>query len=95
MPWIHIDDAVNIFYTALIDENFKGVYNTVPSEHVNNRKLTHEMKIFNKTWLPNVPSHVIKLITELSSTILLGVKVSNEKIKNCGFSLNMKKYQRL
>ena len=94
MPWIHIDDAVNVFYNALIDDNYNGTYNAVASEHISNRELTKEIakSINKKIRLPNVPSLIIKLIYgELSDTILQGVKVSNDKIKNEGFKFKYDK----
>ena len=87
MPWIHLDDAVNIFYSAITNSNFKGTYNAVASEHINNSTLTKEISIAlnKKLRLPNVPSFVLKfLYGELSETILKGVRVSNQKIKKLG-----------
>ena len=87
MPWIHLDDAVNIFYSAITNSNFKGAYNAVASEHINNSTLTKEISIAlnKKLRLPNVPSFVLKfLYGELSETILKGVRVSNQKIKKLG-----------
>lgn len=94
MPWIHIDDAVNVFYNALFNENYNGTYNAVASEHISNKELTKEIakSINKKIRLPRVPSPIIKLIYgELSDTILLGVKVSNDKIKNEGFKFKYDK----
>jgi uncharacterized protein (TIGR01777 family) len=49
MPWIHIDDAVNIFYTALKSEEYNGTYNAIASEHISNKTLTKEVaKVLNK-----------------------------------------------
>ena len=89
MPWIHLQDAVNLFYNSVINDNYKGTYNAVASEHINNKKLTHEIaEVLNKKIkLPNVPSFVLKLLYgELSDTILKGVKVSNDKVKKEGYN---------
>ena len=88
MPWIHLDDAVEIFYSSTINEKYNGTYNAVASEHVNNANLTYAIaNVLNKKIrLPNVPNIILKfLYGELSETITKGVKVSNEKIKNEGF----------
>ena len=88
MPWIHIEDAVNIFYLALKSDEYNGTYNAVASEHVDNETLTKEVaKILNKKlWLPNVPSFILNILYgELSDTILKGVRVSNKKVKDLGF----------
>ena len=94
MPWIHIDDAVNIFYNAIFKNEFNGVYNAVASEHINNTELTEKVAqaLNKKIRLPNVPSFVLNfLYGELSDTILKGVRVSNKKIKNEGFNFKFDK----
>ena len=85
MPWIHIEDAVNVFYKSILDEEISGTFNTVSSDYITNSKLTNKIgNVFNrKIWLPNVPSFVLKfLYGEMSETILKGVKVSNKKLKD-------------
>lgn len=95
MPWIHIDDAVALFYHAIINEQFSGIYNAVSNDIVTNSELTHKLgKVLNrKIWLPNVPSFLIKfLYGEMADTILKGVKVSNNKLKSTSFEF---KYEKL
>ena len=94
MPWIHIDDAVEIFYKAIRNNEYSGVYNAVSSENITNSILTKSVgKVLNrKIWLPNVPSFILRfLYGEMSDTILKGVKVSNKKIKNLGFKFKYNK----
>ena len=84
MPWIHIEDAVNVFYKSILDEEISGTFNTVSSDYITNSELTNKIgNVFNrKIWLPNVPSFVLKfLYGEMSETILKGVKVSNKQLK--------------
>ena len=84
MPWIHIEDAVNVFYKSILDEEISGTFNTVSSDYITNSELTNKIgNVFNrKIWLPNVPSFVLKFFYgEMSETILKGVKVSNKKLK--------------
>ena len=84
MPWIHIEDVVNVFYKSILDEEISGTFNTVSSDYITNSELTNKIgNVFNrKIWLPNVPSFVLKfLYGEMSETILKGVKVSNKKLK--------------
>ena len=95
MPWIHIQDAVELFYQAIISEQFSGIYNAVSNDIVTNAELTHRIgKVLNrKIWLPNVPSFLLKfLYGEMSDTILRGVKVSNKKLKSTDFKF---KYENL
>ena len=89
MPWIHIEDAVNLFYNAIFDDKINGTYNAAASEHINNSELTEKIAhvLNKKIRLPNVPSFVLKfLYGELSDTILKGVRISNKKIKQKGFN---------
>ena len=88
MPWIHIEDAVSIFFNSIKNEKISGTFNAVSSDYITNSELTKKIgEVFNKKiWLPNVPSFVLKfLYGEMSDTILKGVKVSNEKIKSLNF----------
>ena len=94
MPLIHIDDAVEIFYKAIRNNEYSGVYNAVSTENITNSILTKSVgRVLNrKIWLPNVPSFILRfLYGEMSDTILKGVKVSNKKIKNLGFKFKYNK----
>ena len=94
MPWIHLEDAVNLFYFAIMNNKIKGTFNAVSQEIITNQELTLKIgKVLNrKIWMPNVPSFVLKFIYgELSDTILKGVKVSNEKIKSLNFKFKYEK----
>ena len=96
MPWIHIDDAVEIFYNAIRNNEYSGVYNAVSTENITNSILTKSVgRVLNrKIWLPNVPSFILRfLYGEMSDTILKGVKVSNKKIKDAGFKFKYEKIE--
>jgi len=96
MPWIHIDDAVNIFFESILNEKISGTFNTVSSNYITNSELTKKIgEVFNKKiWLPNVPSFVLKfLYGEMCDTILKGVKVSNEKLKKIELKLKYEKIE--
>jgi uncharacterized protein (TIGR01777 family) len=96
MPWIHIDDAVNIFFKSIVNKKISGTFNTVSSNHITNSELTKKIgEVLNKKiWLPNVPSFVLKfLYGEMSDTILKGVKVSNKKINEIELKLKYDKIE--
>jgi uncharacterized protein (TIGR01777 family) len=96
MPWIHIEDAVNIFFNSIINEKISGIFNAVSSDFITNSELTKKIgEVFNKKiWLPNVPSFVLKfLYGEMSDTILKGVKVSNKKLKEIELKLKYEKIE--
>jgi uncharacterized protein (TIGR01777 family) len=96
MPWIHIDDAVDIFFNSIVNDKIFGTFNAVSSDYVTNSELTKKIgEFFNKKiWLPNVPSFVLKfLYGEMADTILKGVKVSNEKLKEIELKLKYEKIE--
>ena len=96
MPWIHIEDAVSIFFNSIKNEKISGTFNAVSSDYITNSELTKKIgEVFNKKiWLPNVPSFVLKfLYGEMSDTILKGVKVSNKKLKEIKLKLKYEKIE--
>ena len=94
MPWIHLEDAVDIFFHALTNPKVSGTYNAVASEHVDNKYFTQILakQLNKKLILPNVPSFMLKLIYgELADILLEGVKVDNQKIIQSGYTFKLDK----
>ena len=90
MPWIFIDDLVSVFYEALFNQNFSGIYNAVSSEHITNQQFSKQLsKSLSKPFfVPNVPSFLLKLLFgEMANVLLEGSRVSNQKLINTGFML--------
>lgn len=88
MPWIHLEDIVRIYETAIFDDHFKGIFNAVSSEHVTNETFTKELAnaMGKKIFLPKVPAFVLKLIFgEMAEILLYGSRVSCEKLLRSGF----------
>jgi uncharacterized protein len=88
LSWIHIDDLCNLFINAIENEKLQGPYNAVCGDWVTNKEITKAIgKALNRPiWLPNVPGFVLKLILgEMANLVLLGSKVSADKIKETGF----------
>lgn len=84
MPWIHIEDLGNLFFKAINDDAFKGVFNAVSPKNDSNKIFTKVLgKVLGKIVLPiHLPSFILKLILGESSIILLkGPKVSSIKVK--------------
>lgn len=89
MPWIHIDDLVNLFYEAITNENMHGIYNGVAPMHINNKELSKAiaLTLHKPFFLPSVPKFILKLILgEMAVIVLEGVKVSSENTKGIPFN---------
>jgi uncharacterized protein len=89
MSWIHIDDLVRMFVSAIEIEGFHGIYNAVSPNPVSNKELVLELarakrgKFFIQV---PVPSFVLKLILgKMSIEVLKSATVSSEKIQSTGF----------
>lgn len=88
VSWIHIDDLCAMMIRAIEDPQLKGVYNGVAPFPVTNKELTQSIArhIHRPLLLPAVPSWVLNfLLGEMAGMVLLGNKVSGEKIMKTGF----------
>jgi len=88
MSWIHIDDLVKLFITAIENENIHGVYNAVAPYPVSNKELVLQLaKSRQRFYIPfRVPSFVLKLMLgEMSIEVLKSATIGADKILNTGF----------
>ncbi|MDR3693175.1 TIGR01777 family oxidoreductase [Mucilaginibacter sp.] len=88
IPWIHVQDVIGMYLSAVENENFEGVYNMVAPNPVTNKQLTTAIakQLHKPLWLPNVPAFLLKLLLGEMSTIVLGsTKVSAKKIEAAGY----------
>jgi len=88
IPWIHLDDVVNLYVHAIEHEDLAGVFNMVAPNPVTNKQLTKAVakQLHRPLWLPNVPAFALKLALGEMSTVVLGsTKVSAQKIEEAGF----------
>jgi uncharacterized protein (TIGR01777 family) len=92
-PWIHIDDLCRMILFG-IDKKLEGTYNAVAECDTNRTMMKGIAKYMHRPFfLPAVPSTILKFILgERSMLVLADLRVSNEKIKNAGFSF---KYEKL
>jgi len=96
LSWIHIDDLCAMFIKAVADKNLLGAYNAVCGDWVTNREITKAIgkSLHRPVWLPPVPGFVLKLMLgEMANLVLLGSKVSAEKIKQTGFQFRFTKLE--
>lgn len=89
ISWIHIDDMVRLYITAIEKENMNGVYNAVAPSPVTNKQLIMALarKKRGRFFIPvYVPSFVLKIMLgEMSIEVLKSATVSCEKLSKAGF----------
>ncbi|WP_256003721.1 TIGR01777 family oxidoreductase [Pedobacter deserti] len=88
VPWIHIDDIVNMYVGALSDPLYLGAYNACAPFPVTNETLTKQLakKLSRPAWPIHVPEKVMQMIMgEMSSIVLMSSNTSAQKILDQGF----------
>ncbi|MCB0763904.1 MAG: TIGR01777 family oxidoreductase [Flavobacteriales bacterium] len=88
MPWVHIDDLIQVYAHALFNEHMHGAYNVNASDHIRNREFmaTLAKALHRPYFLPAVPGVLLKLLLgESAAVILQGSRASNAKIRETGF----------
>jgi hypothetical protein len=96
MPWIHIDDIVQVFYQAISNENYSGAINASATESCTNLEFSKTLaKILGRKLLPiHVPSVVLKMVLgDMSAVVLEGSRVSNSKLRNLGYQFKFEKLE--
>lgn len=86
--WIHVDDLVNLIYTALCNPSYKGVINGTAPNPVTLGEMCDQLGsvLGRPSWLP-VPDFALKAVLgEGASVVLEGQKVLPTKAKELGFS---------
>jgi uncharacterized protein len=90
ISWIHIDDLVRLYITAIENESMNGTYNAVSPNPVSNKELTLQLAKISKGkfFIPiYVPSFILKLVLgELSIEVLKSATVSCDKVHYTGFT---------
>jgi uncharacterized protein (TIGR01777 family) len=89
VSWIHLQDLVRLYYTALLNDQLHGVYNAVAPHPVTNLQLVQSLAraMKGRSFITvHVPAFALKLaLGEMSTEVLKSVKVSSEKIQQTGF----------
>ena len=89
LPWIDIRDLLRLYEFILSNAQLNGIYNAVATDQITMNNFSKALlKSFGKkSFLPNAPAFVIRLLFgEMAVMLLEGSKVSNEKLKTTGFS---------
>lgn len=88
VPWVHADDVVEAFLSAVETNQWTGPYNICAPFPLSNRSLTKAIarQLHRPVWPVNVPEGVLKLILgEMSSVALISNNTSAQKILDTGF----------
>jgi uncharacterized protein len=89
LPWISMDDMVNM-YVYVVEHEIEGVYNALAGSVTNTAFTKSLAKSLKKPlWLPNVPAFAMKLMLgEMSSVVLEGLQADNSAIIARGFTFH-------
>ncbi len=95
IPWIHLDDLVNVFRFLLDCPEADGVFNTAAPQTVTNadfgRTVSRVMR--RPFWLP-APAIALKLVLgEMSAVVLEGQRVVPKRLLEMGFRFQYERLQ--
>lgn len=88
MPWVHLDDLVQLYTTALFDERYTGAYNVNTGNDVTNAAFMRTLaRVLRRPFLlPNVPAFALRIaLGELSTILLEGSRADNSRLLRTGF----------
>ena len=88
MPWIHVDDIVNLFAFLVDKQDAEGIFNGCAPTPVNNKTFTKSLaKQLHRPAFLTIPTWFLKLLLgEMSRLLLTGQQALPEKAQALGFS---------
>jgi uncharacterized protein (TIGR01777 family) len=88
VSWIHINDLVRLFTTAIENNSWQGIYNAAAPNPVSSKTLIMQMvKERGRLYLPlPVPAFALKIaLGEMSMEVLKSATLSSQKVEKEGF----------
>jgi uncharacterized protein (TIGR01777 family) len=88
VPWIHINDIVSMYMSAIDNDLYEGAYNGCAPHPVSNEMLTKAVakKLKRPVWPINVPEKVLEMILgKMSVIVTTSTNLSAQKILDQGF----------
>ncbi|MGY4385335.1 uncharacterized protein (TIGR01777 family) [Pedobacter sp. UYP24] len=88
VPWIHIDDIVNLYVEAIENESYQGVFNGCAPFPVTNDTLTKAIakQLRRPVWPINVPEKVLEMILgKMSIIATISTNTSAQKLLDHDF----------
>jgi uncharacterized protein len=87
MSWIHLDDVVQAFISAIENSQFHGVYNLTSPHAVTNLEFSKTIaSVLKRNLGPAIPAIALKLLFgEMSQVLLASQKVKPQKLLDLNF----------
>lgn len=85
--WIHLDDLVGLYVTAL-EKGWEGTFNAVAPHPVTQKDLIRQIgkTLHRPLWLPNIPEFLMRpVLGEMRQIVFSSQKVSAEKVIEHGY----------
>lgn len=85
--WIHINDLIRVFETAIDDQDYEGVYNMTAPNPTTNRGLTRALgRVLSRPTVLPVPEFVLRLLFGEGARVLTsGQTVIPQRLVNKGY----------
>ncbi len=96
MPWVHIEDIINIYTEAITNKSLNGVVNgTAPNPVTNNEFSNVLAKILKRPNIFKVPKFALKIIVgELGDIITASQRVISKKLLDSGYRFKYKEIEK-
>lgn len=88
MSWVHVDDVIDLFATALANQKYRGPVNAVAPNPVENQQFTKDLgQALHRPAVFRVPAFALKLaLGEMSTVMIASQRVLPKVAQQAGFS---------